>query len=44
MKIIKNLIKINPETVLSDEQVLQIIKLRVNDVSSCTRESALDII
>jgi len=44
LKIIKQAIKIDPIELLQDSQILQIIKLRIEDVSSITREIALDII
>jgi hypothetical protein len=44
MKIIKQLIKIDSVEMLKDKEVIQILKLRITDVSSMTRESALDIL
>ena len=43
MKIIKKLIKCDPSQ-LKDRDIQQILKLRITDVSSMTREGALDII
>ena len=44
MKIIRGLIKTDPIEMLQDSQIQLIITLRVEDISSVTRESALDII
>lgn len=44
MKIIKALIKTDPLNMLQDVNIQLIIQLRVEDISSVTRESALDII
>lgn len=44
MKIIRQLIKNDPENMLQDSEIQAILKLRITDVSSITRESALDIL
>ena len=44
MKIIRQLIKNDPQKMLQDEEIQTILKLRITDVSSVTRESALDIL
>jgi len=43
MKIIKKVIKINPE-ILHETEVLKIIQMRLMDVSSSTRESTLELL
>ena len=44
IKILKKMIKQKPQEMLEDEQVHELLKLRITDVSSLTRESILDII
>lgn len=43
MKVIKKVIKMDPET-LHEEEILKIIKLRLVDVSASTRETTLDLL
>ncbi len=43
MKIIKKIIKMDPDT-LNEEEILKIIHLRLQDISSSTRETTLDLL